>query len=445
MIQTGRVTASALNLRSQADTSGNPLANLPSGTIVEILRTLVGGTYPFSSATRNDWHEVKVNGQQGFVAAGFVSLVVAPPPPTQIQEIRGVWIVDYAHSPVLKSAENIDNALTFLKANGFNTVFPAIWNRGFTAFPSEVMARHGFPKQDPFYADAGFDPLREIVNQGKAQNMVVIPWFEYGFAASPNPDGGHILQTKPQWSAIDSSGQKVRHGGLTWMNSLAPEVQQFMLDLIKEVIQKYDVDGIQGDDRLPAMPFTGSYDTNTKDKFKAKFGTNPSTNGKDAIWIKFRADLLTQFLEQLFREVKSTKPSCVVSIAPAPFPFGRDNLMQDSNTWVTKGIVDLLHPQLYRTSFTHYKPEIDKIKSSFPNSAQRNKFSPGIAFRANNVNLTTSDIVKSVQLNRRSGLGGQVFFFYEGIAKNDNQMAIALRTQGGYNQIASLPPPFMTT
>ena len=428
MIQTGRVTASTLNLRIQADTRSNIIATLPSGTIVEILRTLAGGSYSFANATRNDWLEIKVKEQQGFVAAGFISSVVAPPP-TESQEIRGVWIVDYAHSSVLRSAENIKNALNFLQDNGFNTVFPAIWNRGFTAFPSEVMEGHGFPKQDPFYANASFDPLEEIVKQGKAKNMTIIPWFEYGFAASPNLDGGHILKTKPQWSAIDRSGNKVRHGNLTWMNSLDSEVQQFMLDLIKEVIKKYDVEGIQGDDRLPAMPFTGSYDTNTKDRFKAKFGTNPPRNGKDPVWIKFRADLLTEFLAQLFTEVKSTKSSCVVSMAPAPFPFGRDNLMQDSNSWVTKGIVDLIHPQLYRTNFANYKPEIDKIKSSFPKSSQRKKFAPGIAFRANNVNLKTSDIVKSVQLNRSSGLGGQVFFFYEGITQNSNQIAIALRQE----------------
>ncbi len=445
MIQTGRVTASSLNFRTQANTSSRTIASLPTDTIVEIIRTMAGGEYRFAGGTRNDWHEIRFDGQQGFVAAGFVSSVATPATSTDIEEIRGVWIVDHNHSLVLQSPENIENALNFLKANGFNTVFPAVWNRGFTAFPSQVMEEHGFPKQDPFYVRKDFDPLREIVSQGKAKDMAVIPWFEYGFAASHNLDGGHILRTKPQWSAIDSSGGKVRHGNLTWMNSLDPEVQQFMLDLITEVIAEYDVVGIQGDDRLPAMPYNGGYDTDTQDKFRAKFGRNPPNNGKDPIWIKFRADLLTQFLERLFGQVKSIKSNCVVSMAPAPFSFGLNNLMQDSNNWVKKGIVDFLHPQLYRTSFANYKPEIDKIKTSFSDLAQRRKFSPGIAFRANSVDLTSSDIVKCVQLNRSSSLGGQVFFHYEGLIKDSNDMAIALRDLGDFNQIASLPPPFITT
>ena len=348
------------------------------------------------------------------------------------QEIRGVWIVSHFNSPVLRSPTNINNALDFLQINGFNTVFPAVWNRGLTAFPSQVMERHGFPKQDPAYL--GFDPLQEIVNQGKNRGIVVIPWFEYGFAASPVADGGHILQTKPQWSALDSSGNKVRHGGLTWMNSLDPDVQQFMLDLVLEVIQKYDVTGIQGCDRFPAMPFNGGYDPVTKALFKDKFGKNPPTNGKNSVWVKFRADILTQFLSQLYCQVKNIKSNCLVSIAPAPFPFSLDNLMQDSDTWIQKNIVDFLHPQLYRTSFANYKSEVNKIKARFT-SNQLKKIAPGIAFTANGINLTSSDIIQSVQYNRQSGLGGQVFFFYEGLMKNNHEIAIALRNQANYDQI----------
>jgi uncharacterized lipoprotein YddW (UPF0748 family) len=324
----GKVTASSLMLRHQPNTSTNIIDTLPTGTLVYIVKTVAGGNYSFGSGTRNDWLEVTTSEKKGFVAAAFVASISSPPTPSSIQEIRGVWIGSHFNSTVLTSPANITNALNFLQANGFNTVFPAVWNRGLTAFPSQVMKQNGFPEQDPAYA--GFDPLREIVNQGKSLGMAVIPWFEYGFAASPDPNGGHILLKKPQWSAIDSSGGKVRHGDLTWMNSLNPEVQQFMLDLITEVIQTYDVDGIQGDDRLPAMPFNGGYDTATKAQFKAKFGRDPllpkkdnkgkeTSAGQDDVWVRFRADKLTQYLETIFKQVKATKPTCAVFMAPAAF------------------------------------------------------------------------------------------------------------------------------
>lgn len=452
----GKVTGSSLRLRNAPNTDSDIIADLPTGTIVEILKTLKGGAYPFSGGTRDDWHEVKVNSQKGFVASAFVTTITSPSPTPSpsLKEIRAVWIVNHPNSSVLSSSNNIINALNFLQAKGFNTVFPAVWNRGFTAFPSEVMASHGFPKQDPFYAEKNFDPVKEIVEQGKQRGMAVIPWFEYGFAASADADGGHILQKKSQWAAIDNSGNKVRHGNLTWMNSLNEEVQQFMLDLILEVINKYDVDGIQGDDRLPAMPFTGGYDTETRNKFKAKFGKNPPNEGKDNIWVKFRADLLTKYLERLFKAVKQAKSNCIVSVSPAAFPFCLNNLMQDSDNWVEKDIVDFLHPQLYRESFdtrkSKYKTEVERIISRFPSAEKRAKFAPGIAFtvtdttnNTNKINLTTSDIVQSVQFNRQSGLSGESFFFFEGLTKNSNQMAIALQKEANYDQIASLPPPFI--
>jgi uncharacterized lipoprotein YddW (UPF0748 family) len=432
MATNGRVTASSLNLRTEPDSStdSNIIKSLPTGTLVEIIKTVTGSPFAFGGVTRNDWHQVKVDSQEGFVAAAFVSAVTSPKPtPSITKELRGVWIVDHSNSPVLKSSSNINNALDFLQNNGFNTVFPAVWNRGFTAFPSTVMTNHGFPTQDPGYA--GFDPLAEIVKQGKSRGMTVMPWFEYGFAASPDPDGGHILRAKPEWSALDSSRKKVQHGSLTWMNSLNPEVQQFMLDLVLEVIQTYDVVGIQGDDRFPAMPFNAGYDDETKRLYKVKHGTNPPSNEKDPIWIKFRANLLTQYLARLFKEVKGVKNDCLVSISPSPFPFGLNNLMQDSEVWVKQGIVDFLHPQLYKTSFADYEKEVDSLKTRLT-ASQLKKIVPGIAFTANRVNLTTSDITQSVKHNRSQGLGGQVFFFYEGLTNPSDRMAIALQAPGIY-------------
>lgn len=44
------------------------------------------------------------------------------------------------------------------------------------------------------------------------------------------------------------------------MNGFHLEVQTFMTDLMLSVIKKYEVAGIQGDDRLPAMPSNAGYD-----------------------------------------------------------------------------------------------------------------------------------------------------------------------------------------
>jgi len=360
------------------------------------------------------------------------------------QEIRGVWISNYPHSQVLTSKNNITQALDFLQKMGFNAVFPVVWNQGLTLFPSQVMVTHGFPKIDPFFGGQNFDPLKEIVTQAKTRNIAVIPWFEYGFAASQIADGGRILQQKPEWSALDKTGQKVIHGGLTWMNTLNPEVQKFILDLILEVVRNYQVDGIQGDDRLPALPIAGGYDTKTKNQFKAKFGKQPPIDEKNPYWsqwLQWRADILTEFLGEIFHQVKGINSNLIVSMAPAIYPFCLNNLLQDSQTWVKKGILDFIHPQIYRENFSQYESEVKKIQSDFTTTAQRAKFAPGISFTANQIDLSEVDILKCVDLNRKSGFKGQIFFSYEGLQKNNEAMAIALKTHSGFGQIAELPPP----
>ena len=440
----GKVTASSLSFRSAPRVEpNNKIDNLPTRAIIEIIKLLKGGKYSTGSGTRDDWYQIKFNDQIGFVAAAWIeTITVTPPVVSSMTEIRGVWLLSRFNSPVLTSRSSIANALDFLEESGFNTLFVAVWNQGYTAFESEVMAKHGFPKQDPKYVQLAIDPLQEVINQAKGRNISVFPWFEYGFAASPQADGGHILTNKPEWAAIDQSGNKVRHGGLTWMNSLDMEVQQFITDLLLEVMDKYDIAGVQGCDRLPAMPHLGGYDEQTKNKYKNRFASDPPSETKEPSWVKFRANLLTEYLKRLHSAIKTQDSNCIFSISPSPFKFGLDNVLQDSENWLQQGLVDFLCPQWYRENFARYRTEVDKVSNKFSGSV-RKKFVPGIAFTANQKNLTAKDIVNCVNHNRTKGLGGQVFFFYEGLTKNSNEIASALKLKADYSQVATLPtPPF---
>ena len=349
-----------------------------------------------------------------------------------MSEIRGVWIANLPHSQVLASKQNITEAIEFLNSKGFNFIFPVVWNRGYTLFPSQVMSKYNFPFLDPYYQQQQRDPFAEIIIAANQQDLKVIPWFEYGFAASHLLSGGHILQQKPQWKAIDKDGVIIRHGSLTWMNPLNPEVQQFMLELILEVVHQYDVDGIQGCDRLPALPVAAGYDTETQKRYQTELGCTAPTNCKNKQWIQWRADILTEFLANLYQQVKTAKPNLIFSLSPAVYPFCLDNLLQDSKTWLEKGLVDLIHPQIYRSSFFSYRQEVQKIvRMVNPNLLK--KFAPGIALTANGKDLSTKDIIKYIQLNRDCNFSGQVFFHYEGLRKNSDTIAIALTESGIYN------------
>jgi uncharacterized lipoprotein YddW (UPF0748 family) len=66
------------------------------------------------------------------------------------------------------------------------------------------------------------------------------------------------------------------------MNAFHPEVQQFMLDLILSLGKTHKIDGIQGDDRLPALPSLAGYDDYTVSLYQAQhFGKLPPTDIKN--------------------------------------------------------------------------------------------------------------------------------------------------------------------
>jgi len=149
-------------------------------------------------------------------------------------EMRGVWITN-VDSEVLFTPGGIEQAMDYLADRGFNLIFPVVWNKGYTLYPSQVMADY-FGEEyriDPLFAEQQRDPLAELIIHAHRRGMEVMPWFEFGFASSFEADGGHLIAMRPEWAARDSTGALLKKNGFEWMNAIHPEVQDFMLALVR--------------------------------------------------------------------------------------------------------------------------------------------------------------------------------------------------------------------
>jgi uncharacterized lipoprotein YddW (UPF0748 family) len=349
-----------------------------------------------------------------------------------MKKIRGVWLTTAA-SDVLDSKENITKAMQLVAEAGFNTVFPVVWNNGYTLYRSDVLNKNfGIEISPPF---TGRDILAEVIEAATPLGLEVIPWFEYGFAAAYKQDGGHIIAKKPEWAGEANGKQRLIKNDFVWMNSLDPEVQDFLLNLFLEVVKKYpSVAGIQGDDRLPAMPSEGGYDQTTKALYRSQFGDEPPLDFKNPSWLKWRANILNDFLARLYREVKNINPNLIVSMSPSPYPWGFNEYLQDVPTWINRGSVDLVHPQLYRQNLSEYQGLVDDVVDRFK---QKNlsKISPGILIRYDDYQITPDTLWQSIRHNRRSGLRGEVLFFFEGLNTNDKALAKFLKNKNYANLV----------
>jgi len=241
----------------------------------------------FQSAIRSFASELKQRFVPEFLAQQ--NPAVLPSSLAKNAGIRGVWIPS-TDCKVLTSKQRISEAMDFLADTGFNTVFPVVWNRGFTAYPSQIMREQFGIEIDARYQ--GRDPLAELIVEANRVGLKVIPWFEYGFVSSYNLNGGHLLAKKPEWAARDCSGNLLQKNKFEWMNSLDSEVQDFLLGLMLEVAKNYPVNGVQGDDRI-ALPSEGGYDEKTVKRYLQECGREAPQNPRERHWLHWRADIIT--------------------------------------------------------------------------------------------------------------------------------------------------------
>lgn len=331
------------------------------------------------------------------------------------EAVRGVWLTN-VDSDVLTSREKIREAVALCKANGINTIFMVTWNKAVTMHPSKVMLEHFGVEQDTLYW--GRDPLAEMIEEAHKENIKVFAWFEFGFSTSYNLDGGHIIAKKPEWAALDSDGNLVKKNNFEWMNGFHPDVQKFAIDLVTEVVRNYNVDGIQGDDRLPAMPSESGYDPYTVALYKKQHnGQEPPADYADPAWIEWRCNLLTDFMGRMYKAVKEIKKDVIVSVSPSIHPFAKEEYLQDWTTWVRKGYVELVNPQLYRYNINAYQKLLDDVYGGQIDKKDLHRFYPGILVKLGKYYPSEEFLLQMIEANRKAGLRGEVFFFYEALKR----------------------------
>ncbi len=348
------------------------------------------------------------------------------------QPLRGVWLTNI-DSDILFDSQKTKEALVSIKKAGFNTVYPVVWNDGYTLHPSEIMVQtfgEEF-RQDTVFRSLELDPLQNVIDHAKPLGLVVIPWFEFGFSSSYQQDGGHILAAKPEWAARDKQGNILTKNGFEWMNAIHPEVQDFLLDLVTEVLVNYEVAGIQGDDRLPAMPSEGGYSSYTQELYKLQTGLMVPDDPKETKFLDWKADQLSLFAGRLFETVKSYNTDVIVSMAPSVYPWSKEQYLQDWPQWLADGSLDELIPQNYRWDIESYELTLEELVASYKAAKQPNasvRFATGIIIKAGDRFNDYSYVKEAIDINRKNGVQGEVYFFYEGLFEQNGFLIDSLAT-----------------
>ncbi len=320
-------------------------------------------------------------------------------------EIRGVWMTNNDFN-VMRDRSKVQDTVTRLRKLNFNTIYPVVWNSGYVMYPSAVAKREGI---QPFVLKGtdGRDILRDLIAQAHSQGLLVIPWFEFGFMA---PETSELALNHPNWLTQKRDGSQSSVGAageVAWLNPFHPQVQQFIRDLVLEIVTQYDVDGIQFDDHM-SLPSEFGYDKYTVSLYNQETKNNPPSNPQDPFWLRWRADKITAFMVQLNQAVKERKPNAIFSVSPNYYDFAYKLHLQDWLTWVRMNIVDELIVQVYRPNLDSFiqkisRPEMQEVQQLIPTGV-------GIMAGLRNNPVPIQQIKAQVRAVQERGLG--VAFFY---------------------------------
>jgi uncharacterized lipoprotein YddW (UPF0748 family) len=340
----------------------------------------------------------------------FTERAVAAP----TQEIRGVWLTN-VDSEVLFDRKTLRNSVNELAQLGFNSLYPTVWNWGYTLYPSRVARSVIGVDRDPRREARGLrgrDMLAEITAAGHRRRMAVIPWFEFGFMA---PADSELAQRRPDWLTRRQDGSTVWMEGIyprVWLNPFKPEVQQFIQDLIVEIVTKYDIDGIQLDDHF-GLPIEFGYDNYTLSLYRLDNPDKPLPTPQDPDWVRWRANKITDFLRQVFVAVKAKKPKVLVALSPNPYEFAYNAHLQDWSTWERQGLIEELIVQIYRNDLQRYTEEL--AQPAILDAQRHIPTGIGILTGLKGRPVPFQQIQTQAMLARDRGFAGTSYFFYESL------------------------------
>ena len=321
-------------------------------------------------------------------------------------EIRGVWMTTN-DSDILRDRPQVQEAVSQLGQLNFNTIYPVVWNSGYAWYPSAVAQNAGI---QPFINRGlqGQDTLAELTAIAHQHNLLVIPWFEFGFMAPPTSE---LALNHPNWLTQRRDGSKTwisAAGEVVWLNPFHPEVQKLITDLVLEVIAQYNVDGIQFDDHL-SLPNEFGYDPYTISLYRQQTNASPPANPEDSSWMRWRANQITAFVKRLNKAIKDKQPNAIFSISPNPYHLAYNTYLQDWVGWVRQNLVDELIVQVYRPDINSFlseivRPEVQEVRKKIPTGV-------GILTGLRNRPVPMQHIQAKVQAARQQGLGMSFFFF----------------------------------
>ena len=367
----------------------------------------------------------------------LAALCVSSPAFAAAPELRGTWVTTTGYGAGDVRTQAVTNTnFARLRAVGLNTVYMDAWRNGFTYFPSSTLQAVTGSAKAPEIGTR--DLFGDTLIQSHRNGMSQFAWLQYGFASEftngTNTTANNLssyMKTRG-WLLKDSAGNIANSTQkFAWMNPLVPEVRKLIIDMSVEMVKKYDLDGVQFDDRL-AWPTQSGFDDYTRNVYLAETGRALPASGTDALFTRWRADKITAFGQEFSSAIRAANPNVLVAAAPGGYSNTYATYAVDAAAWsrttttvhgVTKPTFDEITPQIYSSNPSNFSGVWNQNLAAL-NPALRGTYGVGISIN-NSAGAPydwTTINKPQVDTERSTNTAGHIWWYSNGVFVDEAQL-----------------------
>lgn len=279
--------------------------------------------------------------------------------------VATVWQLDWPQTSISKTGDaaqinrqkqDMITLLDSMATNNMNAInfqvrdrSDAFYKSSYEPWSSDLVSKRGL--------DPGYDPLQFVVEECHKRGLECHAWvnpYRYESVVGQwSGQPGDYRTDHPDW-IMDV-------GGASILNPGKPEVTQRIVDICREIVTNYDVDGILYDDYFYLSGTPASADADLYTIYTEGGGTLSQND--------WRRDNVNQMVKAVYDMIQTVKPWVRFGVSPAgvaatstavankygvaPCPSGSDwqynDIYSDPLAWISQRSLDFISPQVYWT------------------------------------------------------------------------------------------------
>ena len=382
-------------------------------------------------------------------------------------EMRGMWIatvqnINYPSASNLSNAklkDELDDIIEKAKELGFNAIFFQVRPTADALYDSDIfpLSKYAYGSQKMFGA-WDFDILGYLLERAHQNNIRVHAWVNplrvtAGSASSPQTDVNalhsmHPARKNPEWVRAYADGKLYFDAGI-------PEVRELVASGVREIVERYDVDGIIFDDYFYPYPVSEKIDGKEVDiEFDDASTYEKYGAGYDDI-ADFRRDNINKMIKACYDAIKEVDEECLFGVAP----FGiwqnddgknggsatnglssYDDIYCDPIAWAKGGYIDYLAPQIYwrfTTGVAPYGTLVDWWNSALDGTGVELYIAHGV-YLYDTWKDIDEELTRQIEYARgKLHYKGSILYGYAALAGNSNGLSDEVKDEFSQNIIYS--------